>query len=82
MGAFCQKDWTQADEDNLAIETLAKVLHPALGDGWKPQISDYMFLCRHCRCQIASGSRYYWHSTGWLAYHPQCVQGALEKRGG
>lgn len=81
MSAFCQQNWTQVDEDNLAVSTLSKVIHPDLpAAGWEVRTSDYAFVCRHCRCQIEPSRRYYWHSTGWLAYHPQCVQAEMERR--
>jgi hypothetical protein len=80
VSAFCQRDWTQLDEENLAIGTLSKVLHPQLSDEWKVQASDYSFVCRGCRCQIEAGSRYYWHNTAWLAYHPTCVQAQVDRR--
>lgn len=82
MGAVCQQNWTQQDEDGLALDTLSGVLHPGLQGQWEAKTSGWSFVCRHCRCQIEAGDRYYWHSTGWLAYHPRCVQGAMEKRGG
>lgn len=75
MSAFCQQDWEQVDEDNLAIGILTKNLHPDLPAGqWEIRTSEYTFICHICRCQIVAASKYYWHGTGWVAYHPQCVQ--------
>ena len=80
MSAFCQRDWTQLDEENLAIGILSKVLHPELPDEWEPKECSYIMLCVRCRCRIAEGSRFYWHKSSWLAYHPACVDAAVVRR--
>lgn len=77
--SFCQMDWTSVDEDNLRKETLAKVLHPSVSPAWESKWSVFIVICNGCKCQIQAGDRYYWHGGSWLAYHPACVDAAVQR---
>lgn len=78
--SMCQRDWDGVAEDNLRKATLAKVLHPDLpAEGWEDKWSVYILICNECKCQIQAGDRYYWHGKQWLAYHPECVDTAVQR---